>query len=85
MTTLIEQMIGEAEPVHEVELVTLTPEQITHGVMSGNPLPFPDLRTALSFARTMLPEEREASWIRTAGGVLTLTQAEERLKAAGHT
>jgi hypothetical protein len=84
MTSLIEHITGEAETVGDgVELVTLTPEQLTQGVMSGNPLPFPDLRTALSFARTMLPDEREASWIRTANEVLTIAQAEERLKAKG--
>ena len=81
MTNLIEHIIGEAEIVPEVELVTLTSEQLTQGVMRGNPLPFPDLGAALSHARTMLPEERDVSWIRTADEVLTLAQAEERLNA----
>ena len=85
MTSLIEQIIGEAESVPQVELVTLTSEQLTQGIMSGNPLPFSDLGAALSHARTMPPEERDASWIRTAEGVLTLAQAEERLKADGDT
>jgi hypothetical protein len=82
MTDLIEQIFGDAqsaETPEAVELVTLTPEQLTHGIINGNPLPFPDLRTALSFARTMMPEEREASWIRTADEVLTLAQAEDRV------
>ncbi len=82
MTGLIEKLIGEEEGPQAVELVTLTPEQITQGVMSGNPLPFEDLAKALAHARAMPPQEREASWIRTADEVLTLAQAEERLRAA---
>jgi hypothetical protein len=85
MTNLIEKLIGEDENPHGVELVTLTPDQITHGVMSGNPLPFEGLAEALAHARRMPPQEREASWIRTEDEVLTLAQAEERLSALGQT
>jgi hypothetical protein len=85
MTSLIEKLIGEEESSQRVELVTLTPEQITQGVMSGNPLPFEDLALALAHARLMPPQERDASWIRTADEVLTLPQAEERLRAKGQT
>jgi hypothetical protein len=85
MTSLIEKVIVGEEGPQGVELVTLTPEQITQGVMRGNPLPFEDLADALAHARNMAPEEREASWIRTADEVLTLTQAEERLKATDQT
>ncbi len=85
MTNLIDDLIGGEAPARGVELVTLAPEHITQGVMSGNPLPFADLESALCHARGMPAQEREASWIRTANEVLTLAQAEERLSAAGAT
>ena len=79
MSSLIEKLTGEEEGPQVVELVTLTPEQITQGVMSGNPLPFENLERALAHARAMPLQEREASWIRTPDEVLTLAQAEDRL------
>ncbi len=85
MTSLIEKLITDEESPQVVELVTLTPDQITQGVMRGNPLPFEDLAHALAHARSMAPQEREASWIRTADEVLTLAQAEERIRAARQT
>jgi hypothetical protein len=77
--------IVEISPIEEppaaesdvVELVTLKPEQVAEGSVSGHPHPFPDIASALRYARESLSEEeRSLSWIRTATSTIRLDQAE---------
>jgi hypothetical protein len=69
--------LEDADKPEPVELVTL-PEAIDQGVGLGNPLPFPDIASALAYAKTLPAEERNVSFIRTSKGALTLAQAEGR-------
>jgi hypothetical protein len=56
-----------------VELVTLSSEQLTHGIGAGNALPFPDIESALAYARGNLSkDERDCSWIRSGDTVQPL-------------
>lgn len=79
--TLADLIAPETTDGHPVyELVTLPPEQLTSGLCTGNALPFPDLASAVQYARQSLSaDEREISWIRTPNGVLKLSDAEGRL------
>jgi hypothetical protein len=67
----------ESEKPEPVELVSI-PDTIDHGVGLGNPLPFPDIESALAYARKLPPDERDVCFIRTSEGAMTLAQAEGR-------
>jgi hypothetical protein len=67
----------ESDKPEPVELVSI-PDSIDHGVGLGNPLPFPDIASALAHARTLPPDERDVCFIRTSEGAMTLAQAEGR-------
>jgi hypothetical protein len=73
--------LADAEKSEPVELVTL-PDTIEQGLGLGNPLPFPDVASALASAATLPPAERDVSFIRTSEGTLTLAQAEGRQSRA---
>src|SRR5690349_6486116 len=65
----------ESDKPEPVELVSI-PDSIDNGVGLGNPLPFPDVASALAYARKLPPDERDVCFIRTSEGALTLAQAE---------
>jgi hypothetical protein len=65
----------ESDKPEPVELVTI-PDTIDHGVGLGNPLPFPDVASALAYAKKLPPDERDVCFIRTSEGAMTLAQAE---------
>jgi hypothetical protein len=55
----------DEEEKSTVELVTLDIDQLTHGVGTGNAQPFPDVESALAYAKKELTkDERDCSWIR---------------------
>jgi hypothetical protein len=62
-----------------VELVTLPPEQITHGLGRGNTRSFVNIDAALEYSREqMTKDERDVSWIRTQDRIITLADAERQ-------
>jgi hypothetical protein len=67
----------ESDKPEPVELVSI-PDSIDNGVGLGNPLPFPDVASALAYARKLPPDERDVCFIRTNEGAMTLAQAEGR-------
>ena len=75
---------GGADGVDDVvELVTLKPGQVMEGLGNGNAHPFPDIASALRFARDCLSaEERSLSWIRTGSAIIKLADAETGQLAA---
>jgi len=82
MIDLLNQLVAEEQTEPAAEVVTLAPEQLTHGVMTGNARPFPDLQSALDYAKTLTTEERDVSWIRTPDSIKSLTYAESEASAA---
>jgi hypothetical protein len=65
----------ESDKPEPVELVTI-PDTIDHGVGLGNPLPFPDVASALDYANKLPPDDRDVCFILTSEGAMTLAQAE---------
>jgi hypothetical protein len=74
--SLLDGLLGEGPEGEKVELVTLTADQLTNGLISGSPRAFPDMHSALEYARTLSADERDASWIRVGDEVKTLQEAE---------
>jgi hypothetical protein len=74
------------ETKNTIEVVTLRPEQIVHGLGIGSPQPAETLSEAVRHIKEHLsPEEGAASWIRDNSDVMTLEQAQRRLREAHET